>query len=349
MDKIKPFSSAREIELEASQWLARMDADERLSPQALAEFKAWINRSPAHRQQFYQLQARWQQANVLTELAFPLPGKSAVHSVWSNQRWVWPGAVATVVMVFTLWLVMATGLTRPQPVIAGNGIYETRIGEQNAITLMDGSVIELNTGSRLYVNYTDQRRVIELIQGEAYFDVSKDPLRPFEVYAGGGLVRAVGTAFAVHYQQQGLTVTVTEGRVALLPVAEQQTEPPAAVGELDAGQRGKFLPQLAQQSEALSTTTLKAKDLTQALSWREGLLMFSGEPLQKVVQAMNRYTEKTIEVADPQLAAIKVGGQFRVDDTEAMLNTLMISFNLEVRRLDNDIIQLVKKIKNENN
>ena len=99
--------------------------------------------------------------------------------------------------------------------MSGNGIYETRIGEQNSITLVDGSVIQLNTDSHIQVNYEKNQRSIVLMAGEAHFEVAKDPSRPFVVKAGDGMVRAVGTAFTVRINPEALKVIVTEGKVAL--------------------------------------------------------------------------------------------------------------------------------------
>ena len=61
--------------------------------------------------------------------------------------------------------------------ISGNGIYETRTGEQNSITLVDGSVIQLNTGSRIHVNFVDNQRTVSLMAGEVHFEVAKDTSR----------------------------------------------------------------------------------------------------------------------------------------------------------------------------
>lgn len=345
MDNIQRLSHADEIEQQAADWVAKMDADTPLTTAELGELKQWINRSPAHRAELNRLIAFWQEANALTELSFPLPAKS------SRWQWGWQPVAAiamTVVLAITL---LISPVWEQQPRIAANGIYETRIGEQNAITLIDGSVIELNTHSRVQVDYSDQRRSIKLMQGEAYFDVSKDPDRPFEVNAGGGVVRAVGTAFAVHYQQEAVTVTVTvtEGKVELNAATAAQTNLPpqqktetAQLGALVAGQRAAFNPVLAQNRQA-SSQPLQITEVKQTLAWREGLLMFSGEPLTDVVKEMNRYTALTIEIADPDIANLQVGGQFKVGETRAMLDNLSVSFNLEVRQVNDTLVQLVSK------
>ena len=90
MDNINVLIPASQIEIEASEWLARMDTDKKLSQQDLADLKAWMNRSPAHRAQLNRLIAFWQEANVLTELSFPLPGKSSMATQSQSLSDYWP-------------------------------------------------------------------------------------------------------------------------------------------------------------------------------------------------------------------------------------------------------------------
>ena len=315
--------------------------------------KQWIERSPVHRQTLHQLAAFWGQANVLTELSFPLYREDTAQPTPALLNWGKAGAFAAMVMVSVL-LIINVGFIEGwrSPAKMGNGVYETRIGEQNTLTLMDGSVIELNTNSRIQVDYTDQRRVITLSRGEAHFSVSKNPDRPFEVMAGLGVVRAVGTAFAVHYQQQALEVTVTEGTVALgsfAPASLPQNKPPtaaaAAIPRLNAmvaGQRVTFKPLLAQ-SLPDAVESLEDDELEQSLAWRNGLMLFDGEPLTFVVQEMNRYTAVKIEIADATLASLAVGGQFRVGETEAMLKNLSVSFNIDIHRVNKNLVRLSRK------
>src|SRR6202040_1603516 len=68
--------------------------------------------------------------------------------------------------------------------------FQTAVGEQAAVALPDGSSFDLNTNSRVEVDYTERNRVIRLERGEAYFKVAHDTHRPFWVYAGDRWVRA---------------------------------------------------------------------------------------------------------------------------------------------------------------
>jgi transmembrane sensor len=99
---------------------------------------------------------------------------------------------------------------------AQRNLFETGVGEQRFVKLIDGSTVELNSRSRVRIRYSDTERDVDLIEGQALFHVAHDAARPFIVHSGTTLVRAVGTQFDVYRKESGTTVTVVEGRVAVL-------------------------------------------------------------------------------------------------------------------------------------
>lgn len=379
MSNILPFSSQEAIETEASEWLVRLDRADAPTDEELVLLKEWINQNPAHREQLLRLARHWDNANILTELSDPKYYKqerrtgfgyklAAIFADWSG-KWQIASATACVLVVGILF-----GYTlfyeSTQSSIAENGLYETRVGEQNTITLADGSIIELNTNSNVQVDYTEDARSITLLQGEAHFEVSKDPERPFEVIAGDGKVSAIGTAFAVRLNDEALKVTVTEGKVALAtfnkldantvsnignseddnsalrsniglnaPVQDGLKLASADLGFLEAGQSVIFKPQESENVEEM-IEVLAQETIEQELAWRRGLLLFSGDPLVDVVREINRYSNVKIEINDPAVSAIRIGGQFKVGETDAMLRVLALNFNVEARRVDSDTIYL---------
>ena len=363
MDNIHQLTPAEDIEQQAADWLVRLDSHRAPSPQELDALKEWMQRSPAHTAQLKRLTKYWHSANLLTELSFPLPGSPRPDGLLSNLRYQFKQlfthgrqASATLGIAFTLTFAVAMGLLFNNlngAGVSGNGIYQTRIGEQNTITLVDGSVILLNTNSRLQVNYEHSQRDVVLMAGEAHFEVAKDPNRPFVVKAGEGLVRAVGTAFTVRMNPQALKVTVTEGKVALRKFEPQKVEtkstepeniqladsdtpaPPVPPtkdrGYLVQGQSVDFQPQ-ADTGLGNPIQQLKQHDIEQQLAWRKGLLLFAGEPLAQVIDEVNRYTKLDIQIIDADIADISIGGQFQVGETEAMLKVLETSFGINVSR-----------------
>jgi transmembrane sensor len=343
--RLTPLDDRADIEQQAADWLVRLDSHRAPSPADLAELKAWLQRSPAHREQLKRLTQYWHSANLLTELSFPLPGSQRPGGTLANlryrirrlfnDRWQAAGAL-------TATAALALGLLFGNPnSISGNGIYETRIGEQNSITLTDGSVVRLNTDSHIQVNYLDHQRNIVLIAGEAHFEVAKNKRRPFVVTAGDGIVRAVGTAFTLRLNPDALKVTVTEGKVALAsnPQPSAPQMPSQDRGYLLQGQAVDFIPQ-ANTGLGNQIQQLQQEDLDQQLAWHKGLLIFTGEPLAEVIAEVNRYTQLDIKIMDQGIANISIGGQFKVGETDAMLKVLETSFGINVTRPNTNTVHL---------
>jgi transmembrane sensor len=93
--------------------------------------------------------------------------------------------------------------------------YTTDAGERRSLTLADGSTVDLNVRSSIRVEFSNSERRIELLDGQALFQVAKDKERAFIVRSGDATVRAVGTQFDVYRKSSGITITVLEGRVAV--------------------------------------------------------------------------------------------------------------------------------------
>ena len=209
--------------------------------------------------------------------------------------------------------------------------------------------MHLNTNSQLHVAYSTSARQVRLLQGEAHFKVAENADAPFRVQAGSEWVEAVGTAFAVHLSENGVDVTVTEGRVKLsrtaagadaatttvdaatgghvMPVEQ------SALGMLEAGQRAVIV---QEDSNVSGSVSIDAADVDRELAWRDGVLLFTGEPLDVVVREISRYTTMQIEIADPSIRALPVGGRFPIGETDAMFYALETNFGLAVMRASPD-------------
>ena len=378
-EKIVQLSDRKSIEEEAGQWLIKLDGDKAPSAEDLDALREWAAQSPVHKEALGDLVSFWGKMNVLTELAVPLGHheKPYRHFFLGLRDTVFDGgrlnglgraAVAAAILVVGIAIGFTT-LLRPDPLVDSNGLYATAVGQQQNEILADGSVVQLNTNSQIRVDYSDVFRDIHLLSGEAYFTVAKIAERPFRVYAGNGRVQAVGTAFSVHMQGDVLNVTVTEGRVTLAArnhtrrIDERGDEPSRmgaqtpdsvatiandyiqAIGTLNAGQRAIIDTQFDDASAgSIKIVDLMVSDdlpeIAKQLSWRNGLLTFSGDSLEDVVTEISRYTSVSIEISDPSVRAIKIGGQFPVGETEAMLDTLEASFGLRVTRLNPERVLL---------
>ncbi len=363
-EKIVTFPDRSAIAEEAADWLILLDREQAPSAAKLAELSFWLDRSPVHREELLSLATLWEKMNVLTELSVPL-GKVAKetkratrHGQFFAGRFGW--AMGTALLVVVAVTLVLTPWLGPDPT-ASNGLYSTAIGQQQTATLADGSVVLLNTNTQIRVSYGEKFRDIHLLQGEAHFEVADDAGWPLRVYAGSSRVEAVGTAFSVYMKLNAVDVTVTEGRVALASfdisaseslLPETSTTPEDSqrmdfsdraevvnvLGFLDVGQ-GATIRTVRHEEETSESTldntrTIGDDEMSRRLSWREGVLIFSGDSLESVVAEISRYTTITIEVSDPEVRAIKIGGRFPVGETQAMFDAFETNFGLRVTQLD---------------
>lgn len=354
-----------QIEGEASDWLIRMDGDEPLSRQEQQDLSDWLLRSPVHKGELSRQAELWGDMNALTELASAAQARRAARgnapggaSYFLKSPFArWGGAALAVSLIS----IVSIGLFQsgPDPLMDTNGAYETAVGEQDTIALADGSSLILNTQTNLLVEYSNDSRDVRLYQGEAHFDVAKDTARPFRVITDQGVFEAVGTAFSIRLDDDAADLFVTEGAVSVAAI-EAAVGPSAASIEGDAEGRSVPTRQISQVVRAGFTSSLarSAPDeegdevsLAQAtelgvsaierkLSWREGYLTFSGEPLGEAVEEISRYTTLSLELAEPELAAVRIGGRFPVGETEGILSALEANFGLRVVREDDGRIVL---------
>ena len=348
MKRVVDFPDRDSIDAVAVEWLIRFDGDEPLSKDEIRRFTEWAHTSRLHSKRIQQLAAEWDKLNVLTELTVPLAQprrRWLAGPSWSRlgRAAVTAAVLAGVIAGVLYWYV-------PDPITDTNGFYATAIGDQASATLVDGSVVLLNTNTQIRVAYDQNFRNIHLLQGEAHFSVAENDEKPFRVFAGLGRIDAVGTAFAVYLRGDLVDVTVTEGRVNLASTygpldtvsgfAAQNT-PVSRLGELVAGQAATItrMDEEANSGGILNDLrVVEAREMSKLLSWREGVLIFSGEPLEDVVEQISRYTSVEIEFSDPDVRSIRIGGRFPVGETDIMLNALEEDFGLRVIRASNNQI-----------
>jgi transmembrane sensor len=342
--KILAFPDMAALDAEAAAWVARFDAGD-VSAKDQAEFQAWLSRSALHREAIAEYGNFWSEFDTLGQLTKPVAaegqtGTQAARQSSGTQYWLAACAASILVM-------LAAGLSLPQqiptrPRVAAARLqvpdrppsrqsYATAIGGQKKFALADGSVVTLNTNSQIDVELLGDRRDVHLVRGEAYFDVVHDDKRPFIVHANQYVVRDIGTAFAVHLTDKGrVDVRVTKGRVEIAALANegQDSSRAKSLGILSAGQDVLF-GQKIERAEVVSEAELSRK-----LAWRQGQLIYSGQPLAEVLDDISRYSDIQIELADPALRDLPVGGAFSVNQTDAIFAALENNFGVHAEWLD---------------
>lgn len=201
--------------------------------------------------------------------------------------------------------------------------YDTGIGEQRSLTLEDGSIVELNARSKVRIAFDERQRDVELLEGQALFRVAKDHQRPFVVQAGTASVRAVGTQFDVNRKSEGTTVTVLEGRVLT-----KQTQRGGEI-LLVSGEQMTVTPTAVQKTES--------PDVVAATAWTQHLLVFDGTALSDVLEEFSRHTRRRIVVDSPELAALKISGQYTSTNPDSLLRFLSLQQGVIVSEVNGEI------------
>jgi transmembrane sensor len=199
------------------------------------------------------------------------------------------------------------------------GRIATGHGEVREIVLDDGSRLTLDSNSAVQVRYSAGARRVTLRRGEALFSVAHDPARPFLVSADEVVVRAVGTRFAVGFEDEEVAVTVEEGVVA---VDEADTPAPARLLR----RNEQFVAAPTGSRKAM----LERDEVERRLAWRRGMLVFQGETLGRAAAEVNRYSAVRVTIDDPTLARAEFIGVFHIGDGRAFAQAAAQAFNGEV-------------------
>jgi len=365
----RPPPIAQQVIEQASEWFITL-RDPSVSVVDRTQFADWLRASPLHTCAYLQVAGLWLDAAQLrgdlptdlpaTELiAFPTP--AGAESVRERIRVRRP-------LLRTRLLVAAAALFA---FLAAGGLgwhlwvstYSTGVGEQRALTLEDGSIVRLNSRSRIRVHFSPSRREIDLLDGQALFQVAKDAGRPFVVDSGSVAVRAVGTQFDVYRKVAGTVVTVVEGRVAVAmigwPTFGAHPVPPSTSARPDSALRSarrtdapvapatdavvsdnEWLVLAGEQLTVASSGAVEPRqraNLSVATSWLRDEWVFEGRPLSEVVDEFNRYSRRPLIVADPTLAQWRVSGVFHSTDPESLIRFFRRVQGIEVAESGSEI------------
>lgn len=193
--------------------------------------------------------------------------------------------------------------------------YASGVGEQRTFQMSDGTRVVLDTGSQLVASFDGAERRVDLLSGQAEFNVAEDPSRPFSVVSGGARIRDIGTTFQVRSIDQQLSVTLLDGSVS---VQRENSKSPAIT--LVPGQR------LSYGKDGAPVIT--AVSIDQADAWTQGALFAQEQRLDQLLLEMNRYSERKIRLANPADGAILISGRYKVNDQDALLKSLQAGWNL---------------------
>ncbi|AEG01257.1 FecR family protein [Methylomonas methanica] len=336
MSKDNPLSSDS-ISDQASAWFARLQADD-VSAEERGRFQAWYHARPQHAEAYDKTRKLWSLLQIPAEQVYnrlqaenPSGKSTQDHEPVQSAETAAPQLPVTgkptlrlaVLGCLSLLLLLA-GWQLPKQLQNWRSDYHTAAGQQLNVELADGSRLTLNTDTALAVRFSENQRRIELLRGEAYFQVAPNKQRPFIVDGGDAEARAVGTAFSVRKQAENLRVAVSEGVVevgtgsaATLVQAEQQVD---------------------VLRKRLQPVFNAAND--DAFAWQRRQVVFNRQPLAEVLDEVNRYRSGRIVAVNPALAERVLSGVFNVADADAVTEALQATMHAQAVELPGGLVLL---------
>jgi transmembrane sensor len=307
--------SAQQIDTEAAEWAARMDRGP-LDESQEKQFLAWLGADRRAMGAYGRMRA----IALTTERARALgpdfdPAAFEPKVSFSRRALLqWGSAIAATALI---------GVGSTWEVLRHRGRFVTGKGETKVVALKDGSVVTLNTASEIHVNYSEAQRSVELIQGEALFDVARNKTLPFVVSAGDTNVRAVGTSFTVRRLEAApVQVLVREGVVEVFKPATDAEPVRIAANSMA---------EVPQNETAIAARPIPLAQLRRQLAWQKGQIAFEGETLAEAAVEFARYSDTRIVIEDPALAREEIAGLFKATDPVGFAQTIAISLNAHAR------------------
>lgn len=330
-----------DIDFIAADFVVR-DDNGGLSPEDEVRFNKWITENSRHKGAFVRAlavlaharRARGSAAHfdpdafIAGDALQEMKGSSDIRAKGTRSiPLVWGIAAA----IACLFVVISLLQERVYPEKA----YQTAVGEMRVIPLSDGSTITLNTSSSVAVRFTNRKRVLELKAGEVFFEVNRDPDRPFTVTAGKVDVVVVGTKFNLRRLSDGLlTLAVKEGVVDVGRGVGKARE----VRRVSANTIVKV-----PISNPIEVRNLTSDRLDRVIAWRDGMLFFDAIPLHEAVKEFMRYSDIHVLIPDASIATRKVTGYFSVRDPMGFAEAAAESMGLELEHKSGMIIVSDKK------
>jgi len=301
----------------AARWFARRRSGA-MTAEELRALEGWLEADPAHRAAYDHLARLWAGTESARDDPEVMELRDMAQRTHTARRWWTAASVAASLLVVCLagagvanWVLAGRDASPALVTSAQHQEFRTSVGQTATVTLVDGSVVTLDTNTVLRTRVAWNRRYAELARGRAFFRVAHDPTRPFVVLANGRTVTALGTAFEVWVDRGRFGVTLVNGKVRV-----ERPVPPTR-GKTTAEPKTTILAPGAQLVDTPTGEWQVANiDVARETSWVGGLLRFRDEPLGQVAAELNRYSRKQVVIDDPDIAARPIQGAFAAGDVD---------------------------------
>lgn len=302
---------------EALDWFIRLRAEDQ-DPATQRAFRAWCESHPGRAAAFARVSAMWGEP----EFARATENVARATKLSVKPRSVRRKGAALIVAAAVL-IYGASSI--PDLLLWVRADYMTATGERRSITLPDGSRMVLNTATAVSLDYTQDRRAVTVLDGEAYFDVARDLERPFVVDGNFSRVMVTGTAFDVRLDPDQDDIALARGAVDVARLEQPMDRTGLRPGE-------------AVNVGAFSIAPIRAVDPATAFAWVDGRITFTERPFREVLDQLRRYYRGRVVLWNSQLGDTNVSGSYRLDDASLAIRSLAEAAGASVTALPGLII-----------
>lgn len=335
---------------DVARWLAHLERG--LRADEGAQLREWL-KNKANRTHILDAARLWHGPEILAVLSGLVPQTElTVKKSQGRRHFNMILGWSTLVIIAGFGIGAMTGFVQlpfiDQRLSREHQVFATSIGERRDVTLVDNTVVTLNTGSKMSVDFSTGARDVYLLRGEATFQVAPDAARPFVVNAGMRRFQATGTRFNVRVISRELTeLTVTDGTVKVMDAPPRLPETPAQRrATLLYGETTVQALETAQVEPGFqSVSPIDANEADARLAWQRGLIIFQDEALQDALVEVDRYTTIKFVLADEKVRHVRIDGSFRTGDIDGLLSSLKDKFRVDWKRDDQGRIVLSSRIK----
>lgn len=336
----------REMDIDAGQraaeaaadWLVRLDSDA-CSAAELEAFERWRAADPLNAIAYRQAQAMWRDSSTVIRDSLALSEAATLAlrdtSGGDSPRRRWRplaslAAAATLAVIAVAAMLLWPWLSPQAPPVGTR--HATAAGEQRNVTLADGSTLTLDTQTVVVERYSPRERRVDLLHGQAQFEVQGNRERPFVVHAGNGTVTAIGTRFQVRVADAGAAITLLEG---VVHVAARAADGSPRIDALQAGQRIRF-----DGDGRLGE--IERADQRAVEGWMEGKLYVDDWTLREFVAELNRYSTTQLRIDDRGLQDVRLSGVFQTRNRDNLERLLEQGWGIRSRQLAQNEILLTR-------
>ncbi len=302
------------------------------------ELESWKSASEENLQEYNDLVFIWIKSGVL-KLPSSLKTEKAYRNIQrqtsmrdSRKRWtrvaLQTAAILVLSVIFSGVYSYITTLQTNDTIVSQEIYQEVKaaFGTQAKVQLADGTIVFLNSGSKLRFpqtfNHQDLRKVS--LDGEGYFKVAKNEKQPFIVQVNNLDIKVLGTTFNVdaYHENNAVLVALVEGSVLLQSNDKKNNE-------IQLNLSPKQVATLSRSDHSITKTDVQ--NLYKYTEWINGNIVFVNDPLETVVNKLGKWFNVEFEIADKQLNSYRFTATFMDESLEQILHILSLTSRMEYK------------------